>query len=538
MPTDRERDPEPGQDAGPEPEATPDLEPHPAGESAIRPGDKPDELLVFDHGFVRLDDSMADDLSVVNGARVSFAVRKDEMDSKDRGLIRFLMREAHGSPFEHNAFRFHIRAPIFVAREWFRHRIGCLTGDTVVTFVNTNEEVSPNYRKTMDELWRMWSQGERNGHGLTPAQERKIEDQASTGASVRRIATTTGIGRRAVTRHLRGGSTTSRDARWRLHKMRLRVLNEDSNEFEVGHVDEVFYKGVQPVYRVTLADHKQITMTENHRILTADGWQTLSKAVGMEERGEHVRMTRECFALVNGEPLYRNHEWLQARRVADCHPRIHRTVRTEMEFARRFAPRIGFADVTPEPVTRKGFKLIAHAVRVVKLEYLGQKPTYDLSVAGPWHNFVANGVVVHNSFNEESARYHQLGSDFYVPSREAVRAQVGKPGAYSFEPAPPDVAAETIDKLRTVYRSLYDEYQALIERGVAKELARVLLPFGIYTQFYWTLNARSLMNFLSLRNSESAQYEIRTYAEAVERLFAEKMPITHECFMDFGRKIP
>ena len=67
---------------------------------------------------------MADDLSVVNAARVSFARRRDEVDDADAGLIRFLMRDRHGTPFEHNAFRFHIRCPIFVAREWFRHRIG------------------------------------------------------------------------------------------------------------------------------------------------------------------------------------------------------------------------------------------------------------------------------------------------------------------------------------------------------------------------------------------------------------------------------
>src|SRR5690242_17664396 len=77
---------------------------------------------VLDHGFVRLDDAMASDLSVVNGARVSFARHKDELAEGDAGLIRFLMRERHGTPFEHNAFRFHIKCPIFVAREWMRHR--------------------------------------------------------------------------------------------------------------------------------------------------------------------------------------------------------------------------------------------------------------------------------------------------------------------------------------------------------------------------------------------------------------------------------
>src|ERR671916_610492 len=81
-------------------------------------------IAVLDHGFVRLDGAMADDLSVVNSARVSFGRRKLELEDADRGLIRFLMRERHGTPFEHNSFRFHIRCPILVAREWFRHRVG------------------------------------------------------------------------------------------------------------------------------------------------------------------------------------------------------------------------------------------------------------------------------------------------------------------------------------------------------------------------------------------------------------------------------
>ena len=83
-----------------------------------------DEINVLDHGFVRLDDCMADDLAVVNAARVSFARRVTELGDADRGLVRFLMRERHATPFEHGVFRFHIKCPIFVAREWMRHRAG------------------------------------------------------------------------------------------------------------------------------------------------------------------------------------------------------------------------------------------------------------------------------------------------------------------------------------------------------------------------------------------------------------------------------
>src|SRR3954449_1242231 len=81
---------------------------------------------VLDHGFVRLDAALADDLSVVNAARVSFGARVDAMDERNAGLVRFLMRERHGTPFEHNLFRFHIKAPLFVTREWQRHRIRSL----------------------------------------------------------------------------------------------------------------------------------------------------------------------------------------------------------------------------------------------------------------------------------------------------------------------------------------------------------------------------------------------------------------------------
>jgi thymidylate synthase (FAD) len=234
---------------------------------AVIPRVLPDGAVpVLDHGFVRLDGAMADDLSVVNGARVSFAKRKEEMDESDAGLIRFLMRDRHGTPFEHNSFRFHIRAPIFVAREWFRHRVG--------------------------------------------------------------------------------------------------------------------------------------------------------------------------------------------------------------------------------------------------------------------------------SFNEFSMRYARATDDFYIPEAEDVRTQVGKPGSYSFDPVSPEVAEVTREELRAVYEATYASYERLVELGVARELARCALPVGAYTEFYWTVNARSLMNFISLRAAETAQREIRRYAEACEGFFEEKMPITHAAFVASGRVAP
>ncbi len=221
---------------------------------------------VLDHGFVRLDAAEASDLSVVNGARVSFLQIKKQMDDRDAGLIRFLMRERHASPFEHNLFRFHVRCPIAVAREWMRHR---------------------------------WS-----------------------------------------------------------------------------------------------------------------------------------------------------------------------------------------------------------------------------------------------SFNEHSLRYSKAIDDFYVPEPAQVRSQVGKPGAYRFEAVDAETAARTQDVLRKHYQESWNRYQELLEMGIARELSRLVLPVAIYTELYWSVNARSLMNFLSLRNAEPAMWEIRQYATAVEEFFATLMPVTHAAFLEFDRVAP
>src|SRR5882757_4051911 len=188
----------------------------------------PTSIDVLDHGFVRLDAALADDLSVVNAARVSFGARVDAMDERNAGLVRFLMRERHGTPFEHNLFRFHIKAPLFVTREWQRHRIG--------------------------------------------------------------------------------------------------------------------------------------------------------------------------------------------------------------------------------------------------------------------------------SFNERSGRYSELPDEFYVPAAGDVRTQVGKPGAYTFEPVSDELAEQVRKSVTASYAESYKRYQQLLADGIAKEVARTVLPVGLYTEFYWSLNARSLMNFLSLRN--------------------------------------
>src|SRR5207237_3812888 len=124
--------------------------------------------------------------------------------------------------------------------------------------------------------------------------------------------------------------------------------------------------------------------------------------------------------------------------------------------------------------------------------------------------------------NESPTRRAKQTDDVYVPDPDDVRSQVGKPGAYPFEPDDDEPAERTREELREVYEHAYDTYTRLVEAGVARELARSVMPVGAYTEFFWTVNARALMNFVSLRAAETAQREIRRYADAVEQFFAAK----------------
>jgi thymidylate synthase (FAD) len=84
----------------------------------------------------------------------------------------------------------------------------------------------------------------------------------------------------------------------------------------------------------------------------------------------------------------------------------------------------------------------------------------------------------------------------------------------------------------------FQAYERMLEQGVAKEVARSVLPLSTYTKYYWSCNPRSLMHFCSLRNHDAAQYEIRQYAAAAESFLERLMPVTHAAFVERGRIAP
>lgn len=149
------------------------------------------------------------------------------------------------------------------------------------------------------------------------------------------------------------------------------------------------------------------------------------------------------------------------------------------------------------------------------------------------------------SYNEESGRYKELDSVFYVPDRARPLIQKGKTGSYHFVEGTSQDYYTTSLAIKAASEHAYMLYRRLIIQGIGKEVARMVLPLNIYSSGYVTINPRSLMNFLSLRtkrdNSSYPSYpqrEIEMVAEQYEYFFEEFMPLTHAAFEDNGRVAP
>jgi thymidylate synthase (FAD) len=149
------------------------------------------------------------------------------------------------------------------------------------------------------------------------------------------------------------------------------------------------------------------------------------------------------------------------------------------------------------------------------------------------------------SYNEESGRYRELRPVFYVPGPERRLVQQGKPGAYDFVEGTPEQYDVVVEETKAACLAAYAAYQQMLDAGVAREVARIVLPVGTYSSMYVTMNARALMNFLSLRTKHPEshfpsfpQREIEMVADLMEEEWAKIMPLTHASFVGNGRVAP
>lgn len=506
---------------------------------------------------VRPVQQMGGDHMVVAAARVSTsgeaALACASLPADEQaGLIRYLMKMRHGTPFEHSSATLFVHAPIFVWREWHRHRVGfCLAGDTEVWTETVCKSGRTVRKRPIAELWRNWHQGVPDNMGRT------------------RLLPS-------------------------CRNLTLRVLNEDSKLFETGRMEDIIQSGIKEVVGLALDDGKRLKCSKDHLILTAGGW---AKA-GDLRAGDLVAVVgkRSAFAARQVPPSLRRGigVWTSMQRMSlirpedqcyvcgDTLPReqlVLDHVVPVVEDLQRALDATNLKPICPacNRVKTNGEQKLARRCNVagsklVRLKespfVVGEEMTYDISMNGSHHNFVANGIVVHNSYNEESARYKTLDPVFYVPPRDRPMVKVDgwKPGRPKFMTLD---QAEALDhpsgradnhevvaaadaryqrlcgRLRYAYAVAYDAYEKGLSDSLDPGLARDCLPVGIYSSCWVTCNPRSLMHFLSLRTHEPDAsfvsyplYEIEVAARAAERVLAAGWPITYAAFCEFGRVAP
>ena len=400
-------------------------------------------------------------------------------------VIRNLLKggRGHFGPLEHPQIVLNCGFfPHSTMQQIRTHRVGlsfdvqCLAGDTEVTFVHA----SGGLRKyKISELYDLWNEGEK------AVRQRKIRGRNGESPGPYR-----------------------RDCKKRLKKMHLRVLNEETGFFETSHLSSVMCSGEQPVYRVTLADGKTLDCTTNHRLFTADGWQHMGEALGLVADTDHsvLAMTKSCEVMCNG--LLRPDALMHSQNF-------------EAAFAKDFQP-ITHTDLWKEKAKPASRKLAAHPVRVTKVEFLGLKTTYDLEVEGKWHNFVANGAVVHNSFRYTGSRILDVAKGktdvqdvFYLRPVGAYTDRQGKKYEYTEE-----LRQQDLDWCMQGC----ERYKVRIDQGFSEEHARGLIPFDVRQHWVLSANARSLMHLLDLRWKADAQLEAQKLCEAIWPHFQEWVP--------------
>jgi hypothetical protein len=301
-----------------------------------------------------------------------------------------------------------------------------------------------------------------------------------------------------------------------LRAMNLRSCDEETGLIEQTHICNVTYSGKRVVFRLTLADGKQIAATADHLFLTDRGWLRLEDAAGLTlSAGGVASWSNPANFAVNGVEAHRDAAWLQARRDDGRSARAiaeTRGVSLDTPYA-EFQGRMG-ARVMRKPVLRgKKRATVRRFVPVKEIECIGARDTYDVEVEGAYHNFVADGFIVHNSRNSASSRaiptskiIERVESDPVLP----VEWGVNRKGMSASEMLTPEDEEEAKRAWLDARDAAVEEAQRLHHLHVHKQVVnRLLEPFLWQTVI---VTATEWDNFFELRCAPNAQPEIREAA--------------------------
>lgn len=527
---------------------------------------------VLDHGYVKLIDDWGSDERIVEAARMSTGkgflgwgpLHDEECTTRyptamgytgnpcncdpkpgDEKLLKYLWENRHATPFEMAGMTIEVQAPIFVFREWHRHRTQCLVGSTPLVFQRPRDgRASP---MLLADVVRKWQ---------APVSKNR----------------------------LRAERTQQDYARERLSAMSLRAPGGDV------HLTDAWHSGEKNVYRVR-TKYGQVAASADHRFKTPDGESRVADGLSVVMAMVSVGDSRDHEAPVLTEQELSRERW---REFADGYEvsdlgrvRSYWTTRRKRVEPKLKTPVVnsqgrvvvGIHGTTAQVsalvcaafIGDPGDQQVLHVddnpldnrvgnlyvgspkdnvddqygnggrrrlrevpVKVLGVDAVGREDTYDISVTGD-HWFVADNLVVHNSYNEMSARYTPLPDLNYIPTVERLMMNTAGTNKQAGTVKDAEVLTEIAaihfrGRLEEAYGRAEEMYRWALERGVPKELARIHLPVGRYSRMRASANLRNWLAFLTLRMDKAAQWEIRQYANVVGELISGCFPRTWALF--------
>ena len=506
---------------------------------------------------VELVDHMGSDKSVIRAAKVSTLNDQNETTDEYR-FIKFLMHGRHMSPFEHCVATFRIDAPIFVWREFMRHRTMCVSGDTVITLTNATEK---RYQ-TIQTLWDNRVNGVPDARTRTGGEvvyRRRTKDWIVRRSSTlpNGARTTESVGPFATETEAKTAQGEVRPYRRRklpsVYAQHIVCVDEATGLGTSAPALDVIQSGIKPVWEVTTEHGDRVKTTLDHKFRTPSGYRELRDlSVGDEVHVFGNRGVSDRDPLVSKELRAGIGHWTQALRQTKYKPSdafkcyMCETALTydqmELDHVLPVVTHLELAltedNVRPacrgchrtkttleQRHRRRGrtHESAAVPVKITAIEFVGDEMTYDICMPAPNNNFIANNFVVHNSFNEQSGRYTEMRPKFYVTDEHRPLVQTGKAGEYTFVEGSDDQKESSQLYLEAASRSAWHAYQELLDNGVAKEVARMVLPVNIYSTAYVTGKLRNWLQFLSLRTNQKnamfpsyPQREIEMVADKIE----------------------
>lgn len=480
---------------------------------------------------VKFIDKMGSDARVRNCAYASFGRWLPEDQFNEKGLLDYLATglpkeerddweklakaHTHWTTLAHCQLTIICKAPLFLARQLVKHQVGlCLSGDTEVTFVKKVKGVSNGtYTKTLKEIADHWFG--------------KIKYQ--------------------------GGEKGKRN----VSGSHIRVFNEETQRFETSHIVDVIDSGIKQTFTITDEFGNNIRATEDHSFLTMGGWKAVKDlttddllirtdtgspfAYAENQRGSSPdvivrRDFRKTFADVVKCENCRN-----VFDVSEVHADHIIPVADGGEHTLDNMQALCGSCHEEKSATEKRGKttLLPKYVRIVKIEDFGMEQCFDITVEGI-HNFLGNGFVVHNCWNEESRRYIKSDVELYLPKDFHKAPDNAKQGASKHThkeyvwtewggKRPRDGVDRGVEQVvEIVSCQAVEAYYDMLDAGVAPEEARMVLPLNSMTNWVWTGSLVAFNRVYQQRIDGHAQLAAQEFAYKLGEILYEHFPHSME----------